>query len=271
MSKRSSCRVTGAHRSQRKARPLAATVATIGGAGMILAAPAVALLANPAQAQAAPTDGIEDLLGCAVTSLTQGDSCLTDLSDARTRNVTDSRMYYDPFLDVAGAIPGLNTFIGNGADGTAAHPDGFNAGLFIGNGGDGYSPTEVGAAGGNGGNGAMFGNGGAGGNGADGDATHAGGSGGAGGAAGSIGNGGIGGIGGDGGTGSDGVNATTTSTPSQVGADSTANGDNGTAAGHGGAGGAGGGTFGFGGDGGAGGTGGTGGTGAVGGDGVTGG
>ncbi|WP_415624230.1 PE family protein, partial [Mycobacterium intermedium] len=41
--------------------------------------------------------------------------------------------------------------IGDGADGTAAHPDGRPGGLLYGNGGNGFSPTEAGVAGGRGG------------------------------------------------------------------------------------------------------------------------
>ena len=64
-------------------------------------------------------------------------------------------------MDIAGQIPILNDFVGNGADGTASHPDGYNGGILIGNGGNGYSPTTPGANGGNGGNGGMvFGSGG---------------------------------------------------------------------------------------------------------------
>jgi hypothetical protein len=88
----------------------------------------------------------------------------------------------DPFLDLAGRIPILDIFIGNGADGTAFNPNGANGGLLIGSGGDGYSSTTVGTAGGNGGNAGFFiGHGGSGGAGANGDATHAGSDGGSGG------------------------------------------------------------------------------------------
>jgi hypothetical protein len=68
------------------------------------------------------------------------------------------------FFGIAGAIPGLNVFIGNGANGTALHPDGFNGGRLAGNGGKGYTPTTAGATGGNGGFAGWFiGSGGAGG------------------------------------------------------------------------------------------------------------
>lgn len=54
----------------------------------------------------------------------------------------------------------------NGADGTAANPDGQNGGLLWGNGGNGWNATTPGANGGNGGMGGLFGgNGGNGGNG----------------------------------------------------------------------------------------------------------
>lgn len=104
----------------------------------------------------------------------------------------------NPFIDIAGTIPVLNIFIGNGQDGTAAHPDGFDGGLLIGSGGAGLTPTAAGATGGNGGRAGFFlGDGGAGGTGAAGTATSAGG----GGAAGSSTTGGANGnAGSDGGT-----------------------------------------------------------------------
>ena len=119
----------------------------------------------------------------------------------------------DPLLGIAGQIPVLNIFIGDGADGTAAHPDGGNAGMFLGNGGAGYTPTTVGATGGNGGNGGFLGNGGTGGTGGPGGfsslgAAIAGGDGGDGGHGGFIGSGGNGGAGGNGATGAAGVNPT---------------------------------------------------------------
>jgi endoglycosylceramidase len=88
--------------------------------------------------------------------------------------------------------------IGDGADGTAAHPDGGTGGLLFGDGGDGYDESSnPGVAGGAGGNaGGFFGNGGAGG---DGGAGAAGGDGGNGGSL--FGVGGNGGDAGDGGTG----------------------------------------------------------------------
>jgi hypothetical protein len=50
----------------------------------------------------------------------------------------------DPFLNLAGGIPILNIFIGNGADGTAFNPNGANGGLLIGSGGDGPSSNREG-------------------------------------------------------------------------------------------------------------------------------
>ncbi|MCV7076809.1 PE family protein, partial [Mycobacterium szulgai] len=114
--------------------------------------------------------------------------------------------------------------IGDGATGTATHPNGFDGGLLYGNGGNGYSPST--GVGGNGGAAGLIGNGGmggtggstgnsgfAGGNGGDGgmlvgfggiggfggSSTNTGGAGGTGGAAGLIGVGGFGGTGGFGG------------------------------------------------------------------------
>ena len=164
MSNRSK-RGTGSHLSKKPARSLKATAAVIGGAGMILAAPGAALLADPPEAQA------------------QGDlATLTTLFGASGLNgavgagVGAATGLADPFFAIASGIPFVNIFIGNGADGTAANPNGGNAGLFAGNGGDGFSPTVAtdgfGVTGGNGGNaGLFFGSGGNGGNGTVGNAA----------------------------------------------------------------------------------------------------
>ncbi|WP_415823739.1 PE family protein, partial [Mycobacterium basiliense] len=53
--------------------------------------------------------------------------------------------------------------VGNGADGTAANPNGGAGGLLYGNGGNGYSQTTAGVAGGAGGSAGLIGNGGIGG------------------------------------------------------------------------------------------------------------
>jgi PGRS repeats len=75
--------------------------------------------------------------------------------------------FADPVMAIAGQIPFVNVFIGNGANGTAAHPDGFPGGMLAGNGGNGFSPTTPGTSAGNGARGGLFfgkdGNGGAGG------------------------------------------------------------------------------------------------------------
>jgi hypothetical protein len=55
--------------------------------------------------------------------------------------------------------------VGDGANGTAAHPNGKPGGILYGNGGNGYSQTAAGLAGGSGGNAGLIGNGGAGGSG----------------------------------------------------------------------------------------------------------
>jgi endoglycosylceramidase len=101
--------------------------------------------------------------------------------------------------------------IGDGAAGTAAHPNGAAGGWLFGDGGDGWNSTVAGVAGGNGGAAGMFGNGGAGGTGG---AGADGGNGGAGGTlmgiGGGGGNGGVGTVGingGDGGAGGDGGDA----------------------------------------------------------------
>ncbi|SOJ56630.1 PE-PGRS family protein PE_PGRS16 [Mycobacterium simulans] len=104
--------------------------------------------------------------------------------------------------------------IGDGANGTAAQPDGGAGGLLYGNGGNGYSHTGAGGAAGNGGPAGLIGNGGAGGagthggaggvggwlfgNGGPGGNGGTGGNAGNGGAAGLIGIGGAGGVGGSG-------------------------------------------------------------------------
>ena len=91
--------------------------------------------------------------------------------------------------------------IGNGAAGSAGHPDGGAAGLILGDGGAGWDSTEAGVAGGSGGAAGLFGNGGAGGTGGPGARGGTGGTGGW-----LMGVGGTGGSGGaaPGGTGGDG-------------------------------------------------------------------
>ena len=133
MSKRSN-RGTDSRRSRKPKRPLLATAAAIGGAGLILATPGAALMAAP-EAQAAPVvpaplqTGGFDFFGTGGLSAAP----------------------FDPIFELFGAIPFVKIFIGNGTDGTAANPNGGNAGLFAGNGGDGFSPTVPGTPGGNGG------------------------------------------------------------------------------------------------------------------------
>ncbi|CKW66389.1 PE-PGRS family protein [Mycobacterium tuberculosis] len=88
--------------------------------------------------------------------------------------------------------------IGNGADGTAANPNGGAGGLLYGNGGNGFSQTTAGLTGGTGGSAGLIGNGG---NGGAGGAGANGGAGGNGGwlyGSGAKGNGGNGGKGGTG-------------------------------------------------------------------------
>ena len=159
-------RGTGSRRSRKPRRPLAATAAAIGGAGIVLAAPGAAFMAAPeAQAQT----------GIAIIDSLFG---LTGLSGVSGTLVGTATGLEDTFFAIAGQIPILNAFIGNGADGTAENPDGGNAGIIAGNGGTGYSFTVAadgaaafGAAGGNGGNAGLFiGNGGNGGNGGPGNA-----------------------------------------------------------------------------------------------------
>ncbi|CKM48965.1 PE family protein [Mycobacterium tuberculosis] len=89
--------------------------------------------------------------------------------------------------------------IGNGADGTAANPNGGAGGLLYGNGGNGFSQTTAGLTGGTGGSAGLIGNGGNGGAGGAGANGGAGGNGGLGAGSGAKGNGGNGGDGGKGG------------------------------------------------------------------------
>lgn len=97
--------------------------------------------------------------------------------------------------------------IGNGADGTAASPNGQPGGLLYGNGGNGFSqPAGSGLNGGNGGAAGLIGSGGAGGNG--GTAAAVGGSGGSGGSGGNAWLWGNGGAAGNGATGANGDGST---------------------------------------------------------------
>ncbi|WP_141769267.1 PE family protein, partial [Mycobacterium tuberculosis] len=93
--------------------------------------------------------------------------------------------------------------IGNGADGTAANPNGGAGGLLYGNGGNGFSQTTAGLTGGTGGSAGLIGNGGNGGAGGAGANGGAGGNGGW--LYGSGGNGGAGGAGPAGAIGAPGV------------------------------------------------------------------
>src|SRR5882757_246420 len=166
---------SGSHQAQRPVRHLVATAAVISGAGIVLGAPVAALFIGSGVAQAAPlvsapTDLCSSsLAGCndpSASSLFGASTALTVIPAGP--GISDPFGLADAFFDLAGSIPGLNLFIGNGADGTAEHPDGFNGGLFAGSGGNGYSPA-FGANGGNGGSGGLFiGNGGNGGNGLNG-------------------------------------------------------------------------------------------------------
>src|SRR5690348_10706749 len=148
MSKHRRYRGNGRHRAQAKSRRLVATAVAVGGAGLVLSAPAAALLAMPGEAHAAPLAPTPNgLFGC-IVGTTTGDECLAGDSAGLGDSLTASLATAQPFLDVAGGIPIVNIFIGNGADGTAAHPNGFNGGLLIGNGGNGFNATGVGASGG---------------------------------------------------------------------------------------------------------------------------
>jgi hypothetical protein len=196
------------------------TAAFIGGAGILAGAPAAAFLAAPAASAQPQSHCATSVLAtpCTAADPTLGDGSIAELTARLTaRTPADplapgwltARAPSDPFvsllnsplMDLAGMVPVLNLFIGNGMDGTALHPNGFGGGFFIGNGGDGWNSTTPGVAGGNGGSGLLFGSGGKGGNGysdirTSGDATGTnGGKGGSGGLYG--GSGGAGGEGGD--------------------------------------------------------------------------
>src|SRR5262249_29162040 len=149
MSTRSSKRAnTG--RSHIRTRSATATAALVGGAGLVLAAPGAALLAHPAEAQALPQSP-GDVISCVLDSVLGG-SCVAEAqNEVILIGVGAGLQIADPILDIAGAIPVLNVFIGNGADGTAAHPNGFNGGLLIGSGGDGWTSNVAGVDGGDGG------------------------------------------------------------------------------------------------------------------------
>ena len=101
----------------------------MGGAGIVFAAPAAALLTAPGQAQAAP------LCVPPTASCGSGGSVVVPLI---VPGVPSGPSLFgaaftlaDPFLSIAGQVPIMNAFIGIGAAGTALHPDGGNAGLFL--------------------------------------------------------------------------------------------------------------------------------------------
>src|SRR5918992_210521 len=114
-------------------RPLVAAAAAIGGAGIVLAAPAAALM-TAADAQAAPMRPVPQQFE------------IPGLDFFGSGGLSAALL--DPLFDIAGIIPGLNIFIGNGVDGTATSPNGTAAGLLAGNGGNGFSPTVPGQNGG---------------------------------------------------------------------------------------------------------------------------
>lgn len=175
---------------------------------MVLALPVAALLAGAGVANTTPDPGPEqcsqlplclggtlDPVACSVFGLANLTVNLTQVG------TFDPLALANPFLDIAWVIPILNVFVGNGIDGSALHPNGFNGGLLIGRGGDGFSQTTAGANGGDrgsGGNGATGVRGGSGTAGGHGGAGGTGGSSGAGGASGSGASGGSSSAGGSG-------------------------------------------------------------------------
>lgn len=78
---------------------------------------------------------------------------------------TQEWMHSEIGQQIAGFVNTLagSYVIGDGADGTAEHPNGGAAGWLLGDGGDGWDSDEPGVAGGAGGAAGLFGNGGAGG------------------------------------------------------------------------------------------------------------
>ena len=173
-----------ARRTRRTDRPMLTTAAFIGGAGILAGAPAAAFLAAPAASAQPQSHCATSVLATPCTSAdpTLGDGSIAELTARLTaRTPSDpfapgwltARAPSDPFvallnsplMDLAGMVPVLNLFIGNGMDGTSLHPNGYGGGFFIGNGGDGWNSTTPGVAGGNGGSGLLFGSGGKGGNG----------------------------------------------------------------------------------------------------------
>jgi hypothetical protein len=111
----------------------------IGGAGIALSAPAAALLVNPGVAQAAPppaSDPLCPLFGSCMPASVGS----TVASLAGPGNLADPFGVPTAFFGLAGAIPIVNVFIGNGGGGTAVHPVGFNGGIFA------ASPCRPGAS-----------------------------------------------------------------------------------------------------------------------------
>ena len=148
MSRRSSYR--GTHRTE-PGKATATTLAVLGGASLFLAVPAAALMAGSGVANAAPAE--ESAQCTQLPACLGGGSTPTAPSlfgpatfalalapDSATNDLVD---LFNPFVDLAGAIPIVNIFVGNGTDGTAFNPNGGNGGLFIGSGGDGYSATTA--------------------------------------------------------------------------------------------------------------------------------
>src|ERR1700754_3987929 len=119
--------------SRSTARPFVATAAAVGGVSLILGAPAAGLLAAPGVASAAPV----------VPAPLQGIDFGNLFGLGGLGGV-------DALFGFFNAIPIVNIFISNGADGTAANPDGGNGGLLFGSGGNGFNATTPGANGGNG-------------------------------------------------------------------------------------------------------------------------
>ncbi|WP_459758371.1 PE family protein, partial [Mycobacterium riyadhense] len=102
-------------------------------------------------------------------------------ASAEAANASPLQMLQDGVLGVVNAPTQAllgRPLIGDGANGTAANPNGGAGGLLYGNGGSGYTSTTTGVAGGIGGDAGLIGNGGAGGGGGAGAAGGRGGNGG---------------------------------------------------------------------------------------------
>jgi len=111
----------------RRSRPLVATAAAIGGAGIVLGAPAAGLLLAPA-AQAAPQVQfaqvpLDSLLGSFGSIFGAGAASPTP-NGLLAAAVDPFNQISNGFLDTAGAIPIFQHLCWERVDGNALHPNG---------------------------------------------------------------------------------------------------------------------------------------------------